>query len=89
MITIIPAIANAIGLRPQQDSPELTFVHPKSQEGIMATSGNPLAPNAETDIDSAEIHDIPLKDLETGETEELDPDEEEEGLDEGMEPEGI
>jgi hypothetical protein len=59
-----------------------------SQEGNMATSGNPLAPDAETDIDSAEIHDIPLKDLETGEMELVDPDEEEE-LDEGMEPEGI
>ena len=55
----------------------------------MATSGNPLAPNPETDIDSAEIHDIPLRDLETGEEEEeLDP-EEEEGLGEGMVPEGI
>jgi hypothetical protein len=63
-------------------------VHPISQEGKMATSRNPLAPNAETDIDSAEIHDIPLKDLETGEIDILDPDEEEE-LDEGMEPEGI
>jgi hypothetical protein len=54
----------------------------------MATSGNPLAPNPETDIDSAEIHDIPLKDLETGEIELVDPDDEEE-VDEGMEPEGI
>ena len=53
----------------------------------MTTSGNPLAPNAETDIDSAEIHNIPLKDLETGEMEVVDPEEEE--LDEGMEPEGI
>jgi hypothetical protein len=35
----------------------------------MATSNNPLAPNPETDIDSAEIHDIPLRDLETGEEE--------------------
>ena len=43
----------------------------------MTTSGNPLAPNPETDIDSAEIHDIPLKDLETGEEEVLDPEEEE------------
>jgi hypothetical protein len=59
-----------------------------NKEGIMATSGNPLAPNPETDIDSAEIHDIPLRDLETGEEEELDPEEEEE-LGEGMEPEGI
>jgi hypothetical protein len=58
------------------------------QEGIMATSSNPLAPNAETDIDSAEIHDIPLRDLETGEEEVLNPEEEDE-LDEGMEPEGI
>jgi hypothetical protein len=54
-----------------------------SQEGIMATSGNPLAPNAETDIDSDEIHDIPLRDLETGEVEELDP--EEEKLDQNIE----
>jgi hypothetical protein len=58
-----------------------------SQEGIVATSGNPLAPNPETDIDSDEIHNIPLKDLETGEIEVVDPEEEE--LDEGMEPEGI
>jgi hypothetical protein len=65
------------------DSPELHFVHPISKEGIMATSNNPLAPNAETDIDSAEIHDIPLRDLETGEVEELDPEEEE--LDENIE----
>jgi hypothetical protein len=49
----------------------------------MATSNNPLAPNTETDIDSAEIHDIPLKDLETGEVEVLDPEEEE--LDENIE----
>ena len=49
----------------------------------MTTSGNPLAPNPETDIDSAEIHDIPLKDLETGEEEVLDPEEEE--LDENIE----
>jgi hypothetical protein len=55
----------------------------------MATPGNPLAPDPETDIDSAEIHDIPLRDLETGEEAEvLDPEEEEE-LDEGMEPEGM
>ncbi|HMH13507.1 MAG TPA: hypothetical protein VK578_10405 [Edaphobacter sp.] len=54
----------------------------------MATSGNPLAPNAETDIDSAEIHDIPLRDLENGEEEDPEGEEEEE-LDEGMEPEGI
>ena len=65
------------------DSPELPFVHPMSQEGIMATSDNPLAPNAETDIDSAEIHDIPLEDLETGEIEVFDPEEEE--LDEDSE----
>jgi hypothetical protein len=52
----------------------------------MATSNNPLAPNAETDIDSAEIHNIPLKDLETGEIEEVDPEEEE--LDENIEIEG-
>jgi hypothetical protein len=54
-----------------------------SQEGKMTTSGNPLAPDAETDIDSAEIHDIPRKDLETGEVEVLDPEEEE--LDENIE----
>ena len=70
------------------DSLQLPFVHPMSQEGIMATSGNRLAPNPETDIDSAEIHDIPLKDLETGEIELVDPGEEEE-IGEGMEPEGI
>jgi hypothetical protein len=55
----------------------------------MATSGNPLAPNPETDIDSTEIHDIPLKDLDTREIEVVDPDEEEEALAEDMEPEGI
>ena len=49
----------------------------------MATSGNPLAPDAETGIDSAEIHAIPRKDLETGEVEVLDPEEEE--LDENIE----
>ncbi len=53
----------------------------------MATSGNPLAPNPETDIDSAEIHNIPLKDLETGEIEVVDPEEEE--LDENIESEGV
>lgn len=53
----------------------------------MATSGNPLAPNAETDIDSAEIHDIPRKDLETGEIEVFDPEEEE--LDENIEREDV
>jgi hypothetical protein len=56
----------------------------------MATSGNPLAPNPETDIDSDEIHGIPLRDLDTGEVEVVDPEEEEEEeLPEGMEPEGI
>jgi hypothetical protein len=54
-----------------------------SQEGIMATSRNPLVPNPETDIDNAEIHNIPLKDLETGEIEVVDPEEEE--LDENIE----
>jgi hypothetical protein len=54
----------------------------------MATSGNPLAPPPATDIDSDEIHNNPLKDLETGEIEVVDP-EEEEGLAEDMEPEGI
>jgi hypothetical protein len=53
-----------------------------SQEEIMATSRNPLAPNPETDIDSDEIHNIPLKDLETGEIEVVDPEEEE--FDDGM-----
>jgi hypothetical protein len=53
-----------------------------SQEEIMATSRNPLAPNPETDIDSDEIHNIPLKDLETGEIELVDPEEEE--FDDGM-----
>ena len=57
------------------------------QEGKMATSGNPLAPNAETDIDSEEIHDIPRKDLETGEIEVFDPEEEE--LDEDTEREDV
>ncbi len=42
----------------------------------MATSRDPFADNAETDIDSQEIHDIPLRDLESGEV--TDPAEEEE-----------
>ena len=54
----------------------------------MATSGNPLPPNAGTDIDSAGIHDIRLKNLESGEIDILDPDEEEE-FDGGNELEGI
>jgi hypothetical protein len=58
-----------------------------SQEEKMATSGNPLAPNAETDIDNAEIHDVARKDLETGEMEVLDPEEEE--LDENIEREDV
>ena len=53
----------------------------------MATSENPFAPNAETDIDSAEIHDVAREDLETGEIEVLDPEEEE--LDENIEREDI
>jgi hypothetical protein len=43
---------------------------------MMSTFHAPLAPNAETDIDSPEIHNIPLTDLETGEI--TDPDDEEE-----------
>jgi len=41
----------------------------------MATPNKPLAPDPETDIDSPEIHDIPLRDLGTGEEEALDPEE--------------
>src|SRR5450631_2360374 len=73
-------------LRPQQDSPVPLSRISLIQEEIMATSNNPLAPNPETDIDSAEIHNIPLKDIETGEIEEVDPEEEE--LDENIESEG-
>ena len=40
-------------------------------------SRNRSAPNPETAISSAEIHNIPLKDLETGEIEVVDPEEEE------------
>ena len=42
----------------------------------MATSHDPFARDAEIDIDSPEIHNIPLRDLETGEL--TDPEEEEE-----------
>lgn len=41
----------------------------------MATPNDPLADNPETDIDSPEIHNIPLMDLETGEV--TDPEEDE------------
>lgn len=44
----------------------------------MATPRRPLAGDAETDIDSPEIHDIPLRDLETGEVTDLIEEEEEE-----------
>jgi hypothetical protein len=59
-------------------------MHPINQEGKMAASDYPLAPDAETDIDSNEVHDVPLRDLETDEeVEELGPEEEE--LDENIE----
>ena len=44
----------------------------------MATQGRPFAGDAETDIDNPEFHDIPLRDLETGEVTDLIEEEEEE-----------
>jgi hypothetical protein len=45
----------------------------------MTKAFNPLAPDAETDIDNPVAHDIPLKDLDTGEI--TDPEDEDEELD--------
>jgi hypothetical protein len=53
-------------------------MHLMGEEEMMATPRRPLAGDAETDIDSPEIHDIPLRDLETGEVTDLIEEEEEE-----------
>jgi hypothetical protein len=38
-----------------------------AEEKIMATSGNPLAPNPETDVDNPRPRENPREDIESGE----------------------